>query len=78
VRKTDWLDALVLHQMNWTPISKVSLMRWIMEDKTLYKVIVSDHARLMLASQLRFLAQKSPAAARRVNKDLIDAIRYHY
>ncbi|MDF9408291.1 type II toxin-antitoxin system RelE/ParE family toxin [Pelotomaculum isophthalicicum JI] len=45
-----------------------------MEKKPQYKVIVSDRARQMLAGHVRFLAQKSPAAARRVKNDLIEAI----
>jgi plasmid stabilization system protein ParE len=40
-----------------------------------YKVIVSDRSRKMLANHVRFLAQKSPTAARKVKNDLIDAIR---
>lgn len=36
-----------------------------MEKKIQYKVIVSDRARQMLAGHVRFLAQKSPAAARK-------------
>jgi len=46
-----------------------------MEKKPQYKVIVSDRARQMLAGHVRFLAQKSPAAARRVKNDLMDSIR---
>ncbi len=46
-----------------------------MEKKPQYKVIVSDRARQMLAGHVRFLAQKSPAAARKVKNDLMDAIR---
>jgi plasmid stabilization system protein ParE len=40
-----------------------------------YKVIVSDRARQMLATHVRFLAQKSPAAARNTKNDLMNAIR---
>lgn len=40
-----------------------------------YKVIVSDRARQMLASHVRFLAQKNPNAARRTKNELMDAIR---
>jgi plasmid stabilization system protein ParE len=40
-----------------------------------YKVIVSDRARHMLTGHVRFLAQKSPAAAREVKDNLMDAIR---
>jgi plasmid stabilization system protein ParE len=46
-----------------------------MGNKVQYKVIVSDRARQMLASHVLFLAQKSPGAARKVKKDLMDAIR---
>lgn len=46
-----------------------------MEKKSQYKVIVSDRARQMLAGYVRFLSQKSPAAARKVKNDLMDAIR---
>jgi len=46
-----------------------------MEKKIQYKVIVSDRARQMLAGHVRFLAQKSPAAARKVKNDLMNAIR---
>jgi len=46
-----------------------------MEKKPEYKVIVSDHARQMLAGHVQFLAQKSPAAARRTKNELINAIR---
>jgi len=46
-----------------------------MEKKVQYRVIVSDRARQMLAGHVRFLAQKSPAAARRTKNELMDAIR---
>jgi len=46
-----------------------------MENKPEYKVIVSDRARQMLAGHVRFLAQKSPAAARKTKNELMDAIR---
>jgi len=46
-----------------------------MEKKTQYKVIVSDHARQMLAGHVGFLAQKSPVAVRKAKNDLINAIR---
>ena len=46
-----------------------------MEKKPQYKVIVSDRARQMLAGHVRFLAQKSSTATRRVKNDLMDAIR---
>ena len=45
-----------------------------MEKKVQYKVVVSDRARQMLAGHVRFLAQKSPTAARKVKNDLMDAI----
>lgn len=46
-----------------------------MENNHRYKVIVSDRARQMMVNHVRFLAQKSPAAARKVKNDLIAAIR---
>ena len=46
-----------------------------MEKKLQYRVIASDRARQMLAGHIRFLAQKSPTAARRTKNELIDAIR---
>jgi len=49
-----------------------------MENKPQYRVIVSGRARQMLAGHVRFLAQKSPPAARKVKNDLMDAIRSLY
>ncbi len=46
-----------------------------MEVKPQYKVIVSDRARQMLVVHVRFLAKKSPTAARRTKNELMDAIR---
>ena len=46
-----------------------------MENKPHYKVIVSDRARQMLAGHVRFLAQKSPDAARKIKNDLLNGIR---
>ncbi|CAA7602021.1 ParE toxin of type II toxin-antitoxin system, parDE [Acididesulfobacillus acetoxydans] len=46
-----------------------------MEKKPVYKVLVSDRARQMLAGHVRFLAQKSPTAACKIKNDLMDAIR---
>ena len=46
-----------------------------MEKTPKYRVIVSDRARQMLASHVRFLAQKSPSASRKVKNELMDAIR---
>lgn len=46
-----------------------------MEKKPQYKVLVSDRARQMLAGHIRFLAQKSPTAGRKIKNDLMDAIR---
>ncbi|MEG3069695.1 MAG: type II toxin-antitoxin system RelE/ParE family toxin [Peptococcaceae bacterium] len=46
-----------------------------MEKNPQYKVIVSYRARQMLASHVRFLAQESPTAARKIKNDLMDAIR---
>lgn len=40
-----------------------------------YKVIVSERTRQMLASHVRFLAQKNPNAARKVKNELVDAMR---
>lgn len=42
-----------------------------MENKPQYKVIVSNRARQMLANHVRFLAQKSPSAARKVKNELM-------
>lgn len=61
--------------MNWINSLRV-LSTWRNMEKTpQHKVIVSDRARQMLTGHVRFLAQKSPAAARRVKNDLMDAIR---
>lgn len=46
-----------------------------MEKMPQYKVIASDHSRQMLAGHVRFMAQKSPSAARRIKNELISAIR---
>ncbi len=46
-----------------------------MDKKPQHKVIVSDRACQMLACHVRFLAQKSLTAARKVKNDLMDAIR---
>ncbi len=43
-----------------------------------YKVIVSDRSRKMLANHIRFLAQKSPSAARKLKNRLMDAIHSLY
>ena len=40
-----------------------------------YKVIVSERTRQMLAGHVRFLAQKSPNAARKVKNEIVDAMR---
>jgi len=42
---------------------------------TQYKVVVSERTRQMLAGHIRFLAQKSPNAARKLKNDLLSAIR---
>jgi plasmid stabilization system protein ParE len=47
-----------------------------MEKKHQYKVIVSDRSRKMLANHVRFLAQKSPSAARELKNKLMDSIRF--
>jgi plasmid stabilization system protein ParE len=46
-----------------------------MGDKQQYQVIVSDRTRQMLAEHVAFLAQKSPAAARKTKNGLIAVIR---
>jgi len=46
-----------------------------MENKLQYKVIVSERAHQMLAGHVRFLAQKSPTAARKIKNDLMNSIR---
>jgi len=40
-----------------------------------YNIIVSERTRQMFAGHVRFLAQKSPDAARRVKNDLLNGIR---
>lgn len=45
-----------------------------MEKTPQFKVIVSDRSRQMLASHIRFMAQKSPSAARKVKNELMEAI----
>ena len=45
-----------------------------MEKTPHYKVIISDRSRKMLANHVRFLAQKSPSAARELKRELMDAI----
>jgi len=49
-----------------------------MEKKPQNKVIISDRARQMLAGHVRFLAQKSPIAARKIKNDLMYTIRSLY
>ena len=49
-----------------------------MEKRPQYKIVVSDRVRQMLVCHARFLAQKSPAAARKIKNDLMDAIRSLY
>ncbi len=49
-----------------------------MEKKVQYEVIVSDRARQMLVGHVRFLAQKSPADARRVKGNLLNAMHSLY
>jgi plasmid stabilization system protein ParE len=46
-----------------------------MEKKPQFKITISDRSRQMLAGHVRFMAQKSPAAARKIKNKLIDAIR---
>lgn len=45
-----------------------------MEKIHQYNVIVSDRSRQMLANHVRFMAQKSPNAARKLKTELMDAI----
>jgi len=40
-----------------------------------FKIIISDRSRQMLGSHVRFLANKSPEAARKLQKQLMQAIR---
>jgi len=49
-----------------------------MEKKPQYKVVVADRARQMLTAHIRFLAKKSPSAARKMKSMLMDAIRSLY
>ena len=49
-----------------------------MEKIPQYKVIVSDRSRQMLASHVRFLAQKNPSAARKLKNKLMNALRSLY
>lgn len=46
-----------------------------MEKTPQYKVIVSDRARQMLSGHVRFSAHKSPAAARKIKNELMEAMR---
>ncbi|OXM13942.1 type II toxin-antitoxin system RelE/ParE family toxin [Paenibacillus herberti] len=46
-----------------------------MEKMPRYKILVSNRARQMLESHIRFLAEKSPDAARRAKDELLQAIR---
>lgn len=46
-----------------------------MEKMPRYKIVVSDRARQMLAAHVRFLAEKSPDAARKTKNELLQAIR---
>lgn len=46
-----------------------------MERTPYYKVLISDRARHMLAGHVRFLAEKSPDAARRTKDELMKAVR---
>jgi plasmid stabilization system protein ParE len=46
-----------------------------MENQIQYEVTVSDRALQMLANHVRFLAYKSPSAARKTKEELTDAIR---
>jgi len=45
-----------------------------MEKTPQFKIIVSNRFRQMLASHVRFLAQKNPSAARKVKNVLMGAI----
>lgn len=46
-----------------------------MTDKKTYRVIVSDRAKRMLGTYLRFLAQVNPQAATAKKKELLSAMR---
>lgn len=46
-----------------------------MEKIPEYRVIVSERAGQMLAGHVRFLAEKSPEAARKTKNELLSAIR---
>ena len=46
-----------------------------MGKKSKNKVIISDRSRQMLADYVRFLALKSPAAARKTKNELLAALR---
>ncbi|MBI4320692.1 MAG: type II toxin-antitoxin system RelE/ParE family toxin [Chloroflexi bacterium] len=39
------------------------------------RVVISDRARQMLADHVRFMAQRSPSAARKAKNELMNAIR---
>ena len=46
-----------------------------MTDKKAYRVIVSDRAKRMLGTHIRFLAQVNPQAATAKKKELLSAMR---
>lgn len=46
-----------------------------MTDKKTYRVIVSDRAKRMLGTHIRFLAQVNPQAATARKKELLSAMR---
>ena len=46
-----------------------------MTDKKTYSVIVSDRAKRMLGTHIRFLAQVNPQAATAKKKELLSAMR---
>lgn len=46
-----------------------------MTDKKTYRVIVSDRAKRMLGTHIRFLAQVNPQAATAKKKELLSAMR---
>jgi plasmid stabilization system protein ParE len=46
-----------------------------MEQTHLYKIVVSDRTRQMLASHMRFMAQTGSSATRGVKNTLMNAIR---
>lgn len=46
-----------------------------MSENEVYKIIISDRARRMLASHIRFMAQVNKEAAEAKKKEIMDAMR---